>query len=116
MLDPNQLASLILLATSLGDVAGANSSGWPDVAAAAEQIRAARADGRTPERDAFGEIAGMQELVLVAAELGADKDELRQINRAASNAAHDAEDLAILAEACPFPATPAPGHHPLSQP
>lgn len=92
------LPPLLMLATSLGKIAGANSSDWPDVAAAAAQIRAARADGRKPERDAFGEIAGMQELIIIAAELGADKDDLRQINRAATDAAHDAEDLVILAE------------------
>jgi len=95
----NTLSSLLVIAAALGQIAGAACSGWDDVEASAEQIRADRAAFRIPERDAFGEIEGLHALILIATDLGADRDDLRRINRAATDAAHTAEDDAILAEA-----------------
>jgi hypothetical protein len=79
-----------------------NTSDLPprrDIARAAEHILAARAQGREPERDSWGPIDGLDSLLFVASELGAEPAEVKALGALAAGAAHTAEDNNILAAA-----------------
>lgn len=101
MSDIAATSTLLDLAAHLGTQAGEASDPWAcdDLRAAADYLRACERDGVAPERDCFGISDEMDALLDMAKAAGADAMAIKSLRAAYSNAAHDAEDAAILAVA-----------------
>lgn len=90
--------TLVELAEILGHLTGQAQSvpTGAELREHAQQIRTARNNGNSPERGDFGQSDEIDSLIGLMREAGASTEDVREVEHAWSDAAHSAEDAAIL--------------------
>jgi len=94
-------STILDIATALGTQAGEGSDPYAcdDLRQSAEYLRRCQENGVQPERLPYGYSEEFQALLLLCQSAGFAEAGMCQLRAAYSNAAHDAEDAAIMDEA-----------------